>query len=171
VRGAAKGKGGIGVQGNGKKFGVFSSGPLGVANGKPLSCTGCVAPAALAKAAKALQPLGHHESESGGFGGASGSAVGNIGDGITFVRPLATPISESNVIEVLPLAAPVLHCEGQGSADPGYLCLYDYFRVGIVSLGAYTSLLGTGGKFGANLFWSVTGGNSYVSGTYTVTAR
>ena len=33
VRGTANGNGGVGVQGNGKKFGVFSSGDLGVKNG------------------------------------------------------------------------------------------------------------------------------------------
>jgi hypothetical protein len=33
---------GIGVQGTGKKYGVYSNGPLGVAAGKPLSCNGCV---------------------------------------------------------------------------------------------------------------------------------
>jgi hypothetical protein len=33
---------GIGVSGTGKRFGVYSNGPLGVAAGRPLSCTGCV---------------------------------------------------------------------------------------------------------------------------------
>ena len=44
VRGGATGPGGIGVQGNGKKYGVFSNGPLGVASGKALTCTRCVSP-------------------------------------------------------------------------------------------------------------------------------
>ena len=38
---------GIGVQGTGKKFGVYSNGPLGVAAGKSLTCTGCVGGGAL----------------------------------------------------------------------------------------------------------------------------
>jgi hypothetical protein len=33
---------GIGVSGTGKKFGVYSNGPLGVAGKNPLVCTGCV---------------------------------------------------------------------------------------------------------------------------------
>jgi len=33
---------GIGVQGTGKQYGVWSNGPLGVAAGKPLLCSGCV---------------------------------------------------------------------------------------------------------------------------------
>ncbi len=33
---------GVGVQGTGKKFGVYSNGPLGVAAGKALSCAGCI---------------------------------------------------------------------------------------------------------------------------------
>jgi hypothetical protein len=43
---------GIGVQGTGHKYGVFSNGPLGVAAGKSLSCTGCVGAAALSAPAK-----------------------------------------------------------------------------------------------------------------------
>ena len=33
---------GIGVQGTGKQYGVLSNGPLGIAAGKPLLCSGCV---------------------------------------------------------------------------------------------------------------------------------
>jgi len=42
VYGKALGTAGIGVQGGGAKFGVFSNGPLGVAAGKTLSCAACV---------------------------------------------------------------------------------------------------------------------------------
>jgi hypothetical protein len=42
VTGNAGGTFGIGVQGTGTKYGVFSNGPLGVAAGKSLTCTGCV---------------------------------------------------------------------------------------------------------------------------------
>ena len=45
---------GVGVQGTGKKYGVFSNGPLGVAAGKSLSCTGCVGSGALASDARNL---------------------------------------------------------------------------------------------------------------------
>jgi hypothetical protein len=54
VRGGATGLAGIGVNGTGAKYGVFSNGPLGVATGKPLSCVGCVGSSALSSAAKTI---------------------------------------------------------------------------------------------------------------------
>jgi len=42
VVGIAAGPNGVGVQGNGTQFGVFSNGPLGVASGKKLVCAACV---------------------------------------------------------------------------------------------------------------------------------
>ena len=42
VFGAASGTGGYGVFGSGSKYGVYSSGPLGVLGGKNLVCTRCV---------------------------------------------------------------------------------------------------------------------------------
>jgi hypothetical protein len=44
VVGSATGTNGIGVQGNGAKYGLYSNGPLGVAAGKHLACTACVTP-------------------------------------------------------------------------------------------------------------------------------
>ena len=51
MAGDAAGTFGIGVKGTGTRYGVFSSGPLGVAAGKALSCTGCVGVGALSNAA------------------------------------------------------------------------------------------------------------------------
>jgi hypothetical protein len=42
VVGGGTGTKGVGVQGNGASYGVFSNGPLGVAAGKKLVCGGCV---------------------------------------------------------------------------------------------------------------------------------
>ena len=42
VLGSTTGTNGVGVQGNGAKYGVLSNGPLGVAAGKTLVCTKCV---------------------------------------------------------------------------------------------------------------------------------
>jgi hypothetical protein len=52
VSGTASGTGGIGVFGTGRKWGVYSNGPLGVAAGKSLVCTACVGPAALTSTVK-----------------------------------------------------------------------------------------------------------------------
>ncbi len=54
VTGNAGGTNGVGVQGTGTKYGVFSNGPLGVAAGKSLSCTGCVGAGAIASNATSL---------------------------------------------------------------------------------------------------------------------
>jgi hypothetical protein len=52
VLGYSTGSNGVGVQGNGAKYGVFSNGPLGVAAGKSLNCNGCVGPGAQSPLAK-----------------------------------------------------------------------------------------------------------------------
>jgi hypothetical protein len=54
VKGTNTNANGVGVQGSGKKYGVFSAGPLGVASGKSLKCTGCVGAGALAANAHGL---------------------------------------------------------------------------------------------------------------------
>jgi hypothetical protein len=48
---------GVGVQGTGKKYGVFSNGPLGVAAGKSLNCAACVRGGALANGARSLSDV------------------------------------------------------------------------------------------------------------------
>lgn len=58
VRGTNTGTAGIGVYGTGKKDGVFSNGPLGVAAGKKLVCTGCVTAGDLASGVGAAGPTG-----------------------------------------------------------------------------------------------------------------
>jgi hypothetical protein len=54
VKGTNANANGIGAQGSGKKYGVYSDGPLGVAAGKSLKCTGCVGPSAIASGARSL---------------------------------------------------------------------------------------------------------------------
>jgi hypothetical protein len=182
VKGVNSNAHGIGVQGNGKKYGVFSNGPLGVAPGKPLSCVSCVGGGALAPgsvtasklgagsvgvtalsaAAKQTQPLAAGESESGHFAlGGGSSTSGQAGIPITYTRPLAAPIT--NIINAS--ESPSAHCPGVGSADPDYLCLYEN-QTHLIS--GMTS--GDSNTTGAEAFWTITGASSYVEGNYTVTA-
>ncbi len=56
VAGNASGTFGIGVQGTGTKYGVFSNGPLGVAAGKSLSCTACITGGDLAASTRRVTP-------------------------------------------------------------------------------------------------------------------
>jgi hypothetical protein len=69
--GNANGTAGIGVQGTGAKFGVFSNGPLGVTFGQPLSCSGCVGSGAIALNARSL---------SNAYGGSGSVVLTNSGE-------------------------------------------------------------------------------------------
>jgi hypothetical protein len=58
---------GVGVQGTGKKYGVLSNGPLGVAAGKALKCSHCVSAGDLSTAIRKYDPI------SGTFLGTDGT--------------------------------------------------------------------------------------------------
>jgi len=114
--------------------------------------------------------LASGHSESGVYGVNSPNA-GTGGRALlaplTFTQPLAAPIDVGNVIEVPHNTAPVAHCAGEGSADPGYLCIYDG---GATNLGSFVP--GALTRFGAQSAWfplsNTTFANAY--GVYTVTA-
>ena len=83
--------------------------------------------------AETVLPSG--QSESGGFaagsgwdaGGEDGKGVtvfGYIGTGITYTQPLAAAIDHNKIIDVQG-GGTLPHCPGVGTADPGYLCLYN----------------------------------------------
>jgi hypothetical protein len=172
VTGNAGGTFGIGVQGTGTKYGVFSNGPLGVAAGKSLTCAGCVGPGALSAAARVLQPLGSGQSESGTFVAYGGTAASTfINTSITYQRPLAAAIPDANAIATT--TWPVTHCSGPGSADAGYLCMYEASvqNATFKTLTSSDLLLGTGGgKFGEMAQWSPTANGAFAVGSWTVTA-
>ena len=135
-----------------------------------------VAPTLDVKGATALTPLPSGKSESGLFAaGSSPSTSGNLGLSITYPRPLAGPIADSNIIDVQGKGSTAPHCSGPGHADPGYLCLYDY-DVSSVDATAFYSNDGeifpvSLGKYGVDLYWEVTdSGFPYVGGSWTVTA-
>ena len=150
---------GVGVSGKGKHYGVFSNGPLGVANGKKLTCDGCVGTDALATSAKALQPLGSGESESGTFGAGDSyptTQTQSLIFGVTFVRPVPGTLHYE--------VGPTTHCPAAGSAVPGYFCIYQSTG-DVMAPGAILS------STGAIIFWTeLGGGRAFAYGTYTVTA-
>ena len=119
-------------------------------------------------------PLASGQSESGTFsaGGGLDSGTGWIGTGITFVQPLAQPISEVNIIEVASPGEAKAPCPGVGKAEPGYLCLYAYLASDVNSAIGYSNTT----EFsvpspGVELFWKVPkAGEPFVGGEYTVTA-
>jgi hypothetical protein len=166
VTGNAGGTFGIGVQGTGTKYGVFSNGPLGVASGKSLSCTGCVGPAALSTAAKSPQILTTGQSESGVFAAVGNAANDLMTDGITFSRPL-----NAGYHTVYTGTWPVDHCATPGSSDPGYVCIYlrlnnqtNFLGVGYLGNDAATVI------HGMTMRWSATDVLARAEGTWTITA-
>jgi hypothetical protein len=186
VLGTANGPGGVGVIGTGTQDGVLSNGPLGIRPGNLLNCTACVTsgdlaggsvtPGDLSSAAQNPQPLPSGQSESGVYSAASGysSTAGFqlIGTGISYVRPLAAAIPNSQIVDVAKNSS-TANCPGVGRADPGYLCLYEFGQNGTATHYFY-SLGSAGGNptFGAALQWTVdtTVGTPYAFGVYTVTA-
>jgi hypothetical protein len=125
--------------------------------------------------AETVLPSGH--SESGAFSaaagydaGVGGKEFGWLGAGITYVQPLATPISEKNIIDVTTGTA--THCPGVGQADPGYLCLYDFVRFDVEPAYGYSNATQFSTPSpGVVLYWPVAAaGEAYAGGEYTVTA-
>jgi hypothetical protein len=161
VNSTAGGPNGIGVQGTGSKWGVYSNGPLGVASGKALVCTGCVTSTDL------TLTLVSGQTESGVFasGGDAASPANLVGVGITFPRPLAQALPTSNIIDTD--AGANVHCPGPGQAAAGYLCLYpagpDYFDVN-PSTAFYSFAMGV------QVFWTPNEVDPYVAGIWTLTA-
>jgi hypothetical protein len=162
VNGKNTASNGVGVSGKGKRYGVFSNGPLGVVNGKKLSCGGCVGTGALATAAKVIQPLASGQSESGTFGTADSyptTAAQSLIFGVTFVRPVPGTLHYE--------VGPSVHCTSAGSANPGYFCIYA--STGDVTFAG--AILSSAPVVGAILFWTeLGGGKAFAYGTYTVKA-
>lgn len=120
-------------------------------------------------------PLQSGQSESGFYGTAGGTSTnGRLLVGITFAQPLSAPIPNANVDWMQPTVDGP-HCPGNGKADPGYLCLYDWENHNVGQpFAAYSSEAPFSQysmtSWGAILSWTINGSGSYVDGEYTVTA-
>ncbi|HET9720035.1 MAG TPA: hypothetical protein VFP55_08170 [Solirubrobacteraceae bacterium] len=133
------------------------------------------AQAARAAQANGLSVLPSGQSESGIFsaGGANSSGAGGwLGYGLTYPRPLASPIPDSHIIDVQS-GTSALHCPGFGRADPGYLCLYDTINYGVDPAYMYSTDSGDlqqSPSIGVVIYWPVTLADPYAGGEWTVTA-
>jgi hypothetical protein len=125
-------------------------------------------------------PSGKTETGAWGYGNYAGASDGGGSQGwatATFTNPLAARLDGSHTIYVT--AAPVAHCAGAGSADRGYLCVYqgDVYHTtvpisaNIFSAEGSSAALGTG-KYGWTIYLRATAaGESWLAaGTYAVTA-
>jgi|1186.fasta_scaffold77891_2 hypothetical protein len=178
VRGAANGKGGVGVEGAGSKYGVFSNGPfavtgdatingnLQVSSGKSFACDGCVGPKALSGAARIAKLL-PGESQTGVFSVSDGYPVATPAS-LTAPLPFDRPVSGTLTYQVLLAAAPrTANCPGVGSAARGFVCVYDTADQDVATPTA-AAIKGTNGGFAQ---WTELGGGTAVArGSYTVTA-
>jgi hypothetical protein len=107
-------------------------------------------------------------TETGVWGTAGNGSTGYELTGIRFYPPLHAPFDGAHVIFTKSTAT---HCSGPGSADPGYLCIYDESdaSVSFNSIGNGTGTTGASTS-GAVLFMNVTGATSFAMGSWAVTA-
>jgi hypothetical protein len=178
VRGAANGRGGVGVEGAGSKYGVFSNGPfavtgdatingnLQIAAGKSFACAGCVGVNAISAAAKKTQRLASGDSQSSVFN-VSDTYPTTTPQTLEVALPFARPVSGTLTYNlILAGAAKNPNCPAVGVAAKGFVCVYDTFDQDVPAGSAF-AINGTGG--GAQ--WTESGGGFAIArGTYTVTA-
>jgi hypothetical protein len=115
--------------------------------------------------AETVLPSG--QSESGTYSG-SGALTDDL-DAINlqYTEPLASPISASNIVETTSTTS---NCPGQGQAARGYLCLYDLVNSGANFQGPIVNSSLPSPDPGALLYYTSATPDSYVFGTWTVTA-
>jgi hypothetical protein len=166
VVGRATGAHGTGVSGAGRAYGVFSNGPLGIAPGQPLTCTGCIS-------YRDLGTLPAGQSESGVYGAGGSGPTGWLSAAITFPVPLRGGIAANHVYDVSYEGASGA-CPGAGRAAPGWLCLYgqvgDYNAKWIGDVYSAPAYRFGSPDPGVVAVWSVDGGDPQVGGTWTLTA-
>ncbi len=124
--------------------------------------------------ALAVAPSGYTQSGmfSTAASNATGSGDGYLGYAINYLRPLATPIPDANIIDTG--AAPDLaHCPGAGQAAKGYLCLYPNTYNGVDAGYGYSDdadILVGGRSIGVVGYFSVLDAAPYAGGVWTATA-
>jgi hypothetical protein len=119
-------------------------------------------------------PLASGQSESGWFSLGAGEQVtnGEIGEGISFAQPLASGIPEGNVVVNPPGTESSAHCPGLGRAERGFLCFYtaENHNMEFVHALNFNFTEFATGLYGFALYFDVLGANSFVDGSWTVTA-
>jgi hypothetical protein len=119
-------------------------------------------------------PAGQLMHGTFGAGASNDTAAfdGYLGVGITYPRPLATPIPNDNIIDVRGSKYPT-ECPGPGKAKAGYLCLYNKIWFGVdrgYGYSDYKYLQVDGKSIGVVAYWSVIDQSPYVGGSWTLRA-
>jgi hypothetical protein len=97
---------------------------------------------------------------------------GYLGIGLTYPRPLASPIPDENIIDVKDNDY-TNTCPGPGQARAGYLCLYNKIWYGVEPGYGYSEnkyLQADGKSLGVVLYWTIIDGDPYVGGSWTLRA-
>jgi len=98
---------------------------------------------------------------------------GLLDQAVTFPIPVPQDIPSSNVLYT-PARTPVPHCNGPGSADPGFLCIYSAASHAVdppqVKNFEDPKFAPGTGRLGFDMQWSVKEPNAFDIGSYTVTA-
>lgn len=129
------------------------------------------APFSVASTLQAGQSLTGPWSVSGGNDGWAGTSV-------QFRLPLAAAIPVANAHYIALGAAPTAECPGFGQAAAGHLCVYANegtqaalsFSAIYHNEGDLMASVGGAGQLGFHLYFSSNATDTYLSGSYTVTA-
>jgi hypothetical protein len=123
----------------------------------------------------ALASLPAGQSESGTFGVRSDRAhiKDTIADTIAYPVPLGESAASTHIVFTQAKVA-AEHCSGPGSADKGYLCIYETADHGVGPAHVFgfeaSEEADVTGRHGFTLQWEATEEGAYAFGTYTVTA-
>jgi hypothetical protein len=118
-------------------------------------------------------PLPSGQSESGEFAMGAGASGDEMGEGISFSQPLATPIAEGHAI-YNNAGETSTNCPGIGHAASGYLCLYtgeDESMSFVHALNFPPYEFNSTGLYGFAIYFIVLSTPNYVDGSWTVTAK
>jgi hypothetical protein len=168
VKGTNSNAHGTGVQGTGKKYGVYSNGPLGVAAGKSLSCTKCVSAGALsASAKKGALIYSSVETVSGPYTeGEQVATFSNVPAGLMCVSGSATAFASSlppGEFMELEFAAP-----GAGDLSFQLNPSQANVRVALPGISACSGVNAGTYTFTGDALTGITASNSFDTGSITV---
>ncbi len=129
--------------------------------------------AAHATQADGLSNLPSGQTESGAFSGGGGAATnGYFGFGITYTRPLASPIADNHIVDTNK-NPDATHCPGAGHAAAGYLCLYFQYHFNVGTIYGYSTdspYSSVSPSIGVGIYAPIAGADSYANGVWTVAA-
>jgi hypothetical protein len=120
----------------------------------------------------AAQPTLSSGSTMIGYFGAGGGADGWIGDSITFPKRLPNTFNQNHVQYLGSGDSPTTKCPGPNRAARGWMCFYEGQSNSVSLCCIYNQHYDSYAvaPYGARIYWSVTGSDSYADGQWVVRA-